>query len=273
MNKTKIINEALAIPRIGDRVKDLKITKKQLEEAIIILLDIIQENLLEREPKYLTSFNISGSGKLVPTKVLSNSGKKSNFMHNLVTQDITPININLRIKDIEQTKDRYPIALYLKGYKKEFANNPKGFYLYGAMGIGKSYVAQAMANTLAEKGFSVAFLNVVDLSSAAKSKFSSGFDSFLLQLKTVDHLFLDDLGAEIVSPWFRDELLLSVLSSRMNNNKSTFITSNFSYKDLEIYESRTKGEKYPNKNKSARLLERVKALTVPIHITGKNRRY
>ncbi len=273
MDKINIINTALAIPRIGKRVEELHITKEQLEDALIILLKIIEEFEKEVEPRYITSFNVSSLGKLVPTKILSESGKKDTLSERIITQQISRINTNLRIKDIEQTQERVEVALYLKEYKKEYKNNPKGFYLYGGMGIGKSYIAQAMANTLAEKGHTVAFLNIVDMVSAIKSKFSSGYEDFVASLKQVDHLFIDDIGAESVVTWFRDEILMGILSTRMNNKKSTFFTSNYSYDELQQYESRTTGSKYPDKNKSARLMERVKALTNPIKISGKNRRY
>ncbi|MCP4336785.1 MAG: ATP-binding protein [Mycoplasma sp.] len=273
MDKIKIINEALSIPRVSKRVKTLKISNDQLNDSIIILLDIIQEYNLKEEPKYITSFNLSKNGRLVPTRILSENGKEKKFLNNLITQNITPINTSLRIKDIDQTKERIEVALYLKEYKKDFDKKPKGFYLYGNMGIGKSYISQAMANTLAAKGYSVAFLNIVDLVSTIKSKFSSGYETFINKLKLVDHLFIDDIGAETIVSWFRDEVLLSILSSRMNNNLSTFFTSNYSYEELERYQSRTNGSKYPDKNKSSRLMERIKALTVPISINGKNRRY
>ncbi len=271
MEKIEIINKALAIERVAKRVKDLKITKKQLEDSLIILLEIISESELDPQPKYITSFNVEYDGSLSMTKILSEAGKEKTFANRLITQDISPINTILRLQDIDRTAERAELGKFITEYKQE--DNPKGFYLYGSMGIGKSFIAQAMANTLAAKGDTVAFVNVGELVSTIKSKFSSGYDVFLNDLKQVDHLFIDDLGAEPISGWFRDEVLLGILSSRMNNNNSTFITSNFSYEELLRVESRTIGSKYPDKQKATRLMERIKALTKPVFIKGHNRRY
>ncbi|CAM9138432.1 ATP-binding protein [Mycoplasma marinum] len=275
MDSKNIINQALSIPRVAKRVAELKISVEQLEEAKIILLEIIQESKLPQEPKYITSFNVGHNGVITLTKILSERGKALSIENNIITQKISPINLNVEFSNMEQTKERVNFALYFKQYKKQIEDEQilKGFFLYGEMGIGKSFIAQAMAVSLAKSGQKVAFLNVAELVSIMKSKFKTGTESFVEKLKTVENLFLDDIGAETITTWFRDDMLLGILSTRMNNNKTTFFTSNYSFSELEKIESRTQGSKYPDKAKAARLMERIRALSISVNIGGHNRRY
>ncbi|NQZ28880.1 MAG: ATP-binding protein [Mycoplasmatales bacterium] len=275
MTKQEIIDKALAIPRVAARVLELKINLEQLESGMIILLEILTEQEQEIEPKYITSFNLAPDGSLVMSKILSERGKKLSINDNIITQTMSPINENISFEDMDQTRERIEFGLFFKKFKQEVAQetNPKGFFLYGKMGIGKSFIAQAMANTLAKSGHKVAFLNVAELVSIIKSKFKTGYEEFLEDLRTVDYLFLDDIGAETITAWFRDDILLGILSTRMNNKKTTFFTSNYSMEELEKIESRTQGAKYPDKAKSARLMERIKALSISVSIGGPNRRY
>ena len=86
-------------------------------------------------------------------------------------------------------------------------------------------------------------------------------------LENVDLLLLDDIGAEKVSEWSRDEILGTILQSRMNNYKTTFFTSNYTIDELE--------DKLSNKTDkvaAARVVERIKVLTDDIELKGENRR-
>lgn len=44
---------------------------------------------------------------------------------------------------------------------------------------------------------------------------------------------LDDLGAETMTAWTRDEILGTIFHYRMAEQLPTFITSNFNYEELE----------------------------------------
>lgn len=56
----------------------------------------------------------------------------------------------------------------------------------------------------------------------------------------LDLLLLDDIGAETVTNWSRDEILGTILQYRMENNLSTFITSNLNISELEGHSSLVK---------------------------------
>ena len=80
----------------------------------------------------------------------------------------------------------------------------------------------------------------------------------------------DDLGAEAITPWSRDEILCPILQHRMDNNLTTFITSNFSLTNLEQHLAQTKDGVEVVKAK--RIIERIKFLTEEKEMISKNMR-
>ncbi|ATZ16455.1 primosomal protein DnaI [Entomoplasma freundtii] len=164
-----------------------------------------------------------------------------------------------------------------KVFDKIRNHDNKGFYLYGEPGVGKTIILQVIANTIATNGDqSVAFVNFAKFVDQQKlsiiEKNNQRHRDVLYRLKTADILFLDDLGAESVSAWSRDDLLLSLLNARMENKKLTFFSSNFSMKQLkENYLLRK--EQYPiEKVKQKRFLERIRVLAEEYYLEGNSHR-
>ena len=83
-------------------------------------------------------------------------------------------------------------------------------------------------------------------------------------------LLLDDIGAEKVSDWSRDEVLGIILQYRMENHLPTFFTSNLTLDELEKALSITSSG--VDKVKARRIVERIKQLTVYHELISKNRR-
>ena len=82
---------------------------------------------------------------------------------------------------------------------------------------------------------------------------------------------LDDIGADAMSSWIRDEIFGVILQYRMQEQLPTFFTSNFSMLELEQHLSVTqRGEEEPLKAK--RIMERIRYLTKEIKMSGQNRR-
>ena len=79
-----------------------------------------------------------------------------------------------------------------------------------------------------------------------------------------------DIGAENVTNWGRDEVLGTILQTRMNNNKTTFFTSNLTINELEQHLSLSNSG--VDKVKARRIIERVKQLTVDMELVSENRR-
>ncbi|RIW29728.1 primosomal protein DnaI [Bacillus salacetis] len=148
----------------------------------------------------------------------------------------------------------------------------KGLYLHGKFGVGKSYLLGAIANQLAENKVSSLLVYMPEFVREMKQSLSDhSMDEKLDAVKKAPVLMLDDIGAETMSSWVRDEILGTILQFRMLENLPTFFTSNFDYDGLKhhlTYSQRGEEEKM----KAARIMERIKYLTKPVLLDGTNRR-
>lgn len=148
----------------------------------------------------------------------------------------------------------------------------KGFYLYGQFGVGKSFVLGALANELATIKVKSVVVFVPEFLREMKNAIGdNSLQEKIDYVKKAPVLMLDDLGAETMSAWTRDEILGTIFHYRMAEQLPTFITSNFNYSELEHHLA------YSQKGdlevvKAARIMERVKAITEPVQLGGKNRR-
>ncbi len=149
----------------------------------------------------------------------------------------------------------------------------KGLYLYGSFGVGKSYLLGAIANHLAEnKQVSSLIVYVPEFFREMKQSLGDNtLNEKLEMVKKAPVLMLDDIGAEAMTSWTRDEILGSILQFRMQENLPTFFSSNFDYGGLEYHLTYSqRGEE--EKMKAARIMERVKYLSTPILVDGPNMR-
>ena len=179
---------------------------------------------------------------------------------------------NARIKDIKITKNRSNLIKWIKEYYDNY--NPyktsKGLYLHGNFGTGKTFILASLLNELKNKykiNFEIVY--VPELLRKLKEDFEEIGDK-ISYLENVDILLLDDIGAEKVSEWGRDEIIGTILQTRMNNEMPTFFTSNLNIDELEKTLSITKDN--IDVIKAKRIIERIKYLTEDIELLGNNYR-
>lgn len=160
------------------------------------------------------------------------------------------------------------VTKFIKDYKagKTF----KGLYLSGNFGSGKSYIISAMINELVKDGYTAALIYYPEFLRILKSSFTTDFDEQFDYARKADLLLLDDIGAENVTNWSRDDILGPILQYRMDNKMATFFTSNLSIEELEIHLS--EGKDSIDKLKAKRIIERINYLTDDIKLISKNQR-
>ena len=197
-------------------------------------------------------------------------------LYYLEQYQIFDLGLNLRNAHFDHLDLSNESANYLRillELKSFIDNKDLGHYLYGDLGVGKSYLAACVANDFAKAGKRVAFVHVPSLFNRLKQLFnnSSEMEFVLNVLRKVPLLVLDDLGSESITSWSRDEILLSVMNDRLENQRKTIITSNTTPEILlNLYSLDSKGNE--DKIRAARFVDRVKALTKPYELKGKNRR-
>jgi len=135
----------------------------------------------------------------------------------------------------------------------------QGIYIHGSYGTGKSYLLSAIAQELAERGISVLFVYMPDLTRSLKQGMNEGnLEERINRLKQADVLMMDDFGGENVSGWFRDEILIPVLQYRLSAKLPVFMSSNYTHSQILEMMTLTKDE--AGRSKAGRLVQRLKDL-------------
>ena len=212
-----------------------------------------------------------------PCKYKKKIDKEEKFHENTLLYNVPEEIKNADMKKIFKTdKKRYDtiswIIDFIEKYKKD--KNQKGLYLCGNFGSGKSYLISAMFNELAKEGIKSAnvfwpdFLN--DLKGTFTSPIKTEFQTKYNSVKKAPLLLIDDIGAESVTPWSRDDILCPILQYRMDEKLPTFFTSNLDLKALENHLSITsRGDEVI---KAGRIISRIKQLTEYQELISKNLR-
>ncbi|MFD1335237.1 primosomal protein DnaI [Oceanobacillus iheyensis] len=181
--------------------------------------------------------------------------------------------LQARISDVIQDEHRSnalgKVLDFLEASKQELPK--KGLYLYGSFGVGKTYLLGAIANELKKLEYSISLIYMPEFVREIKSSFKDdSFNEKVDFFKKADILMLDDMGAEMQSAWFRDEVLGSVLQYRMMEGLPVFITSNYDLDQLEQELSTTRNG--VEQVKAGRIIERIKQVTTDVKLSGPNRR-
>jgi len=149
----------------------------------------------------------------------------------------------------------------------------KGIYFSGPFGVGKTFMLGALANKLKEYNRSTMLVYMPEFVQEIRSSIQDqSINKKIALFKKVDVLMLDDIGAEPLSPWFRDEVLGSILQYRMMHKLPVFFTSNYTMDQLEqqlAISNRGQVETL----KAGRIMERIRQVSTEVQMTGKNRRY
>jgi primosomal protein DnaI len=176
---------------------------------------------------------------------------------------------NIDIKDAKRMK----IIKWLKKFYDEYQINShlKGLFLYGSFGSGKTYLISALLNELSKDNIKSLIIYYPELLRSLKESFNNDdYSERINAIKTADLLLLDDLGAETVSGWNRDEILGTILQYRMDNKLPTFFTSNLDLDEMENHFIINKsGEE---QIKAKRIMERINQLTDKLELISENRR-
>lgn len=120
----------------------------------------------------------------------------------------------------------------------------------------KTVLMAALMNALAKKGYQVGFIHFPTYLVDLKASFQTNEVVDWTILMEVPYLVLDGLGEENVTPYSRDEILLTILSYRLLNHLPTFFTSFYGFNDLKKVYTIKKGDEM----KSKTLILKMKAL-------------
>lgn len=194
--------------------------------------------------------------------------KKEIDNNNKYLDNIYYFNINKDIKDASmgnidtKDKNRFEVIKWIKEYLSSVKRSEyhKGLYLSGNFGCGKTYLLSAMLNEIAKSGKLVAIVYYPEFLRSLKESFydSEEYKRKFNLIKKADYLLFDDIGADSVTEWSRDEILGTILQYRMEERLATFFTSNLTIDELDEHLAVTNKE--TDRVKSRRIIERIKQL-------------
>lgn len=196
---------------------------------------------------------------------------KESYKENVELFDVPSAIKNASLKDLYKDKNRIDVIKRMKSYLSNyFSNKDKAIYLHGSFGSGKTYLIAALINELAKKDVKGIVIHLPEFLRGLKDSFTKDYSEKFDTIKKVPILLIDDIGAEYLTSWARDEVLEPILQYRMDENLATFFTSNFTIEELESHLSVTSNS--VDRVKAKRIIERIKQLSEPCELVSKNYR-
>ena len=205
-----------------------------------------------------------------PCKYKQALDKKNKHLDNVEFINVPDYVKQASLDSIYKTdKNRFEVINWLMDFLDDFENGKKikGLYLHGNFGCGKTYLIAAIFNELAKDGIKSSIIFWPDF---LRQAFYDDFNSKFEYVKKVPLLLIDDIGAEGLTAWNRDEILCPLLQYRMDNNLTTFFTSNLDMEQLEEHLSNSKSG--VDHVKAGRIISRIEQLTTDLEMISKNLR-
>ncbi len=209
----------------------------------------------------------------VPTEAKLNSEAKKRAENRIELIDLPAKLRHVELENVDATPERDDVldevGIFLASFKKN--KHTKGLYLTGDFGVGKTYILAGLTNSIARQGSRVVFLHVPSFIASLGSHFQdNSLNDEIDRIASAPVLIFDDIGAETLSEWSRDDVLGVILQKRMDNVLPTFFSSNMTMDGLNEHFAKTRNS--VDEVKARRLMERVRFLSKEVIVGGKNRR-
>lgn len=129
-----------------------------------------------------------------------------------------------------------------KEFVRTFRENRGNLFLYGDVGVGKTFLSNCIARDLIEEGFSVIYFSAPTLfNTLAQSTFDKNHPEAKDMQEYIydcDLLIIDDLGTEFTNSFIVSKFF-SCVNERLLNKRSTVISTNLSLDTLaDLYTER-----------------------------------
>ncbi|MEO1781865.1 primosomal protein DnaI [Enterococcus diestrammenae] len=262
-----------------------RLTKEDIEKSYSKLYEFVKEKRKFHQqdpkmiapgyqPKLVLNYHYIDVA-YVPTAELLAQREQEDIRKRIQTYDIPKDIRHATMKTVDRSPERTKVIMEVLDFVTEYSATPKefhkGLYLAGDVGIGKTYLLGAMANELAKRGFETMLVHYPTFSYNIKRSIADNTVGEKMDpIRRAPILVLDDVGADAITSWTRDEIFGVILQYRMQEQLPTFFTSNMTMAGLENFLTLTKDGDEPLKAK--RLMERIRYLAKEVVLRGPNRR-
>lgn len=157
---------------------------------------------------------------------------------------------------------------FVRSRTNESAGDGWGLYIVGGVGVGKTHLAAAIANALAET-VSVKFASMGSLLREVRNSYdtdSATEQEIIEGLVKPDVLIIDDLGKESVTDWAL-QMLFAIVNARYESVKPLIVTTQ--YTSTELIEHLSRGGDLKT---AEAIVSRLHACTYRLLLEGKDRR-
>ena len=153
-------------------------------------------------------------------------------------------NITFDIITNEKQKKQY-VAMCdkLKNFVSKLKNNEKkNITMFGGVGVGKTYLLQAVVNEAIKNNYYTVYTTAFNLNNDMLKYHCAGLDEkadILQKYIDADLLCIDDLGTENILRNVTVEYLYLIINERLQLNRATIITTNLTLQQImETYDER-----------------------------------
>lgn len=199
--------------------------------------------------------------------------EEKKWSNRIKTEYISKTILTSNFSNLTDDKEKLKLAKNLIEIcdKKILGEDVKGMYIYGKTGIGKSYLMGCIYNYLKKHHKEPAIIYFPEFVRKMKSKIPTGeYNDIIDELRSQEILIIDDIGAENITEFVRDDILVPIINYRSTENLLTFFTSNLKIIDLGDILSVTKNS--IDETKAMRILDRIRHLATPVYLDSKNER-
>ncbi len=237
-------------------LKEMEYTIKKLqqEKAFLLTEHNISLNYLEKVYNCSncndTGFDDQGKKCGCFKQRMINYGyKMSNLDQILEKENFQTFDLNIFSDEISENEVTSPrenmkeILGICEAFVYNFDTTKDSLLFYGKTGLGKTFLCNAIAKTLLDRGYLVVYqtsFNILELLERRKfKKESQPLDNFSYEmLFDADLLIIDDLGTEMGNTFTNTEIF-NIINTRLLKSKKTLISTNLTPVEIrKIYSDR-----------------------------------
>lgn len=233
---------------------EYSIKKLQQERAFLLTEHNIPVNYLEKVYN-CTNCNDTGFDSMgkkcgcFKQRLINYGYKMSNLNQVLEKENFSTFKMDIFSDDIPEGEVTSPrdnmkdILSLCESFVLNFDDTNENLLFYGSTGLGKTFLCNAIAKSLLDKGYLVVYqtsFNILELLERRKfKKDSQPLDHFSYDmLFDADLLIIDDLGTEMTNTFTNTEIF-NIINTRLLRSKKTLISTNLSPGEIsKIYSDR-----------------------------------
>ena len=268
----KVLNDV----EIINFIRNNNLTKEDVEDNLekFYQFYISKDSLLNIEHRPKLFFNNNEVNILYQeTEEYKQKVANSKTTNKIKTEFVPKRVLTYTFENLSRNKEKGILATEVIKVCKSILNNQtrRGIYIYGPTGTGKTYLMGCIYNYFKQNGKEPAILYYPEFIRKIKSKISNNsYDLYIDLIRDEEILIIDDIGAENITEFIRDEVLGPIINHREAEKLPTFFSSNLSIDDLA--ELLSNGRTTVDKTKALRIVERIHSLSASHFLDGENER-